>query len=326
MQTAPADLTEPALRVALETGWSLRAATLTYRPVGFGSHHWELTDTAGARRFITVDDLRTRRVATGEPLTVGYDRLRAALAAAQALRAAGHDFVLAPLPDRSGEPLVALENAYTLAVYPYVVGESFDWDNCPPEHRRVVLDLLLAVHRAPPEVRGQARTDDYAIPFRSAITAALDGGNRGGPELGPYAQPAAELLAAHADGVRRALARYDELVDIARADPPGLVLTHGEPHPGNTMRTNDGWLLIDWDTALVAAPERDLWDLDPGDGSVHAAYTAATGTALRPELLDLYRLRWDLTEVAVCLARFREPHGATADDEESWTILQDSLP
>jgi spectinomycin phosphotransferase/16S rRNA (guanine(1405)-N(7))-methyltransferase len=123
--------------------------------------------------------------------------------------------------------------------------------------------------------------------------------------------------------VRRALARYDDLVSAARADPPGLVLTHGEPHPGNTMRTNGGWLLIDWDTALVAPPERDLWDLDPGDGTLRAAYTAATGTALRPGLLDLYRLRWDLTEIAVCLARFREPHGTTADDEESWTILKD---
>jgi hypothetical protein len=158
VRTPPADLPEPALRAALQAGWSLRAATLAYRPVGFGSHHWELTDTAGGRRFVTVDDLRTRRVAAGEP------------------------------------------------------------------------------------------------------------------------------------------------------------------HPGNTIRAGAGWLLIDWDTALVAPPERDLWDLDPGDGSLHAAYTAATGTALRPGLLDLYRLRWDLTEIAVCLARFREPHCATADDEESWEL------
>jgi hypothetical protein len=49
----------------------------------------------------------------------------------------------------------------------------------------------------------------------------------------------------------------------------------------------------------------------------------ATGTALRPDLLDLYRLRWDVTEVAVCLARFREHHGSTADDQESWAILED---
>jgi spectinomycin phosphotransferase len=104
-----------------------------------------------------------------------------------------------------------------------------------------------------------------------------------------------------------------------------LVLTHGEPHPGNTMRTADGWLLIDWDTALLAPPERDLWDLDPGDGTLLAAYTATTGTTLRPDLLELYRLRWDLTEIAVCSARFREPHDRSADDEETWTILQHTV-
>jgi spectinomycin phosphotransferase/16S rRNA (guanine(1405)-N(7))-methyltransferase len=320
VHTPPADLPEPALCAALETGWSLRAATLTYRPVGFGSHHWELTDTEGARRFVTVDDLRTRRAAIGEPLAAGYDRLRASLVAAQALRAAGRDFVVAPLPARDGEPLSRLAGCFAVAVYPFVAGESFGWDNFTPEHRRAVLDLLVAVHTAPSPVRGRALPDGYTIQFRDTVTAALDGGYAG---PGPFAQPAAALLRAHAPGVRRALARYDGLVSAARADPPGQVLTHGEPHACNTMRTTGGWLLIDWDTALVAPPERDLWDLDPGDGTLHAAYTAATGTALRPGLLDLYRLRWDLTDIAVCLAHFRGPHGTTADDEQSWTILED---
>jgi hypothetical protein len=147
VHTPPADLPEPVLRGALQAGWSLRVATLAYRPVGFGSHHWELTDTTGARRFVTVDDLRTRRVTTGEPLAAGYDRLRAALTAAQALRAAGHDFVVAPLPSRDGEPLAPLGDSFAMAVYPFVPGENCD---CSPEHRRAVLDLLVAVHTAPP--------------------------------------------------------------------------------------------------------------------------------------------------------------------------------
>jgi hypothetical protein len=326
VHTPPADLPEPALRAALEAGWSLRAATLAYRAVGFGSHHWELTDTAGGRRFVTVDDLRTRRLFAGEPLAAGYHRLRAALAAAQALRAAGRDFVVAPLPSGDGEPLARLAGAFAVAVYPFVAGESFDWDDYSSEHRRAVLDLVVSVHTAPPQVRGRALPDDYAIPFRDTVAATLDRDDGADPGLGPYARPAAALLAAHASGVGHALARYDTLVRAARADPAGPVLTHGEPHPGNTMRAGGGWLLLDWDTALVAAPERDLWDLDPGDGSLHAAYTAATGAALRPALLDLYRLRWDLTEIAGCLARFREPHAATADDEETWAILADLVP
>ena len=56
------------------------------------------------------------------------------------------------------------------------------------------------------------------------------------------------------------------------------------------MRTPDGWKLIDWDTLLVAPPERDLWSLDPGDGSFFEAYRAATNVAPDPSTLDLYRL------------------------------------
>ena len=74
-------------------------------------------------------------------------------------------------------------------------------------------------------------------------------------ECGPYARPLARLFREHATGIRGLLGRYDELVAAARAQPGRAVLTHGETHPGNTMPTADGgWLLIDWDTALVAPP------------------------------------------------------------------------
>lgn len=325
MHTPPGDLAEATLRDALAAGWSLRCASLTYRPLGFGSHHWELLEATGARWFVTVDDLRTRRVVTGEPLTACFQRLRASLAAAQALRAAGRDFVIAPLTAGDGEPLIRLADCFTAAVYPFVPGESFDADTYTPQQARAALDLLIAVHTAPASARNRALQDDYAIPFRDAVTGVLDGDDKGDPTMGPYARPAPELLAGHGVQVRRALDRYDGLVGAARADPPPLVLTHGEPHPGNIMRAGADWLLIDWDTALVAAPERDLWDLDPGDGSLLAAYRAATGTAPRPGLLELYRLRWDLTEIAVCLARFREPHGRSPDDEETWNNLREVL-
>lgn len=319
MFTPPEDL--PSLGAGLEAGWSLRAATLEYRPVGFGSHHWELVDTAGVRWFITVDDLRTRRFHPGEPLTACYDRLRASLGAAQALQAGGCGFVVAPRSDHNGEPLVRLGDSFTMSVYPFITGESFGWGDHTPSVRRATLDLVVGVHTAPPSARGGARPDDYVIQSRERLTAGP-----GDPGAGPFARPAGELLKTHDLGVRRALRRYDDLVAAVHDDPPAQVLTHGEPHPGNVMRTGDGWLLIDWDTALLAPPERDLWDLDPGDGTVHAAYTKVTGTALRPALLELYRLRWDLTDIAVGLARFSEPHGDTADDRETWTILGELIP
>ncbi|AGL17924.1 aminoglycoside phosphotransferase family protein [Actinoplanes sp. N902-109] len=309
MFTPPADLPEPVLLAAIERGWS-RTGTVVHRPVGFGSHHWELAGTDGSRWFVTVDDLRSR------------DRhaLTAALGAAQALRATGRDFVVAPVPARDGSPVTVIGDTFAVALYPFVDGESFGWGEFRPEQRRAVLDLLVSVHGAPASVAGQALREDFTIALRDAVTASID------PAAGPYAQPTAGLLAAHAAGLRAAFRWYDDLVAAVRTEPGTMVLTHGEPHPGNTMRADGRWLLIDWDTALLAPPERDLWDLDPGDGTVHAAYTAATGTALRPGVLDLYRLRWDLAEVAVCTARFRQPHERTADDAETWEILERTVP
>ena len=39
-------------------------------------------------------------------------------------------------------------------------------------------------------------------------------------------------------------------------------------------------------------------------------------------MLDLYRLRWDLSEIAIYIARFREPHGDDADTAECWKNLR----
>ena len=36
------------------------------------------------------------------------------------------------------------------------------------------------------------------------------------------------------------------------------VITQGEPHPGNVLRTLAGLRLIDWDVSALARPERDL--------------------------------------------------------------------
>ena len=135
-----------------------------------------------------------------------------------------------------------------------------------------MLHLLAAAHTAPPAARRRALADDFAGPYRDQLEAACQPG--GGSGRGPYARPVARLIQEHAAPIRRLLARYDRLVTAARSQPSRTVLTHGEPHPGNTMLTGGGWVLIDWDTALAAPPERDLWSLDPGDGSILHAYAA----------------------------------------------------
>jgi len=319
---APPDgLSEDVLVSVLATAWGVSAASMVYRPVGFGSHHWEVVDAGGGRWFLTVDDLVVKRHSRREPLGVAFDRLRAALAAAGDLRDSGAGFVVAPVPTDGGAPLARPHDRFGVALYPFVDGRSFTWGEfSTPEHRRAVLDLVVAVHTAPAVARRRAMVDGFWIPHRDELEAALAGDPV--DDCGPYARAAAALLTENAAPIRGLIARYDELAVRGGSEPSRAVLTHGEPHPGNTMWTADGWLLIDWDTALVAPPERDLWSLDPGDGSVIDAYATATGVRPLSPMLELYRIRWDLADLAVDVGRFRRRHTGNADDDESWNILR----
>jgi aminoglycoside phosphotransferase (APT) family kinase protein len=305
--TPPAGLPEDLLGTVLARDWAIPVKSLTYRPVGFGSHHWELVDTAGSRWFVTVD----------EPADLG--KLRASLSVAADLHATGHAFAVAPVPTTTGAPLTETD-PFAITVYPFVDGTSFDWNAfAGPEHRQATLDMIIQLHTAPPVVRRHARVDDFAVPHRDDVEQAL---KSPGAECGPYATAVADLLTEHATPLRKLLARYDELVLESREEPVRAVLTHGEPHSGNTMRTPTGWRLIDWDTVLVSPPERDLWLIEPGDGSIFKAYAEATGVLVRPSTIMLFQLRWALSDIAVEVRRFRRPHTGTQDDAEGYEILR----
>jgi spectinomycin phosphotransferase/16S rRNA (guanine(1405)-N(7))-methyltransferase len=320
--TPPDGVSEKLLVSTVARHWGLEVAAIGYRAVGFGSHHWEISDAAGARWFVTVDELRRTRQSLGETLDAGLDRLRHALAAAGELRALGCEFVVAPVASWAGEQVVSVGDEFAVATYPFVQGTSFHWGEfSSKEHRLAVLDMVVAVHAAPAAARKLALADSYGIPNRDELDAALDGAHDSWPETGPYTRPMLRLLGGGGDAIRTALERYDRLVSDAAALPSRSVLTHGEPHPGNTMWTDSGWRLIDWDTTLVAPPERDLWSLDSGDGSVFDSYAAATGVRPVAALVELYRSRWDLADLAIGVSRFLAPHRGTVEDEESWRLL-----
>jgi hypothetical protein len=309
------------LAVVLGRRWGIVVASMEYRAVGFGSHHWEIIDSQQERWFVTVDELACKGSSQGEPEDAAFQRLRAALRTARDLRDNGRTFVVAPVLTLDGEPLVRMNGPWGVALYPYVEGDSFVWGEfSTPAHRRGVLDLIVELHGAPPAAFRHALVDDFGIPNRDVLELGCQA-NGDVWDGGPYGLLTSTLLLENAEGIRRLLLWYDDLVKEARRLSRPMVLTHGEPHPGNTMLRPEGWLLIDWDTTLVAPPERDLWSIDPGDGSVLGAYAGATGITPLPAMLDLYRLRWDLADIAVGVRQFSGTHSGTVDDEKSWDVL-----
>src|SRR6202034_3158207 len=196
MLTPPDGLPGTVLASALERSWGLAVASMQYRPVGWGSHHWEVADAAGTRWFVTADDVENKRVSAGEPVAAGFERLRASLAAAMDLRDCGAAFVLAPVATRDGEPLARVRSGFGVAVYPVVDGQSFSWGGfSSPGHQREVLGRLVAVHTAPAAPRRRARADDFTVPHRDQLEASFGPGpGRDASECGPYALPVSRLV------------------------------------------------------------------------------------------------------------------------------------
>jgi spectinomycin phosphotransferase len=104
-----------------------------------------------------------------------------------------------------------------------------------------------------------------------------------------------------------------------------LVLTHGELHPGNIMRTSRGLALLDWDTVALARPERDLWMLAEADPTLVTRYEALTGAVLDADALAAHRLLWALDDLAAFTAQLRRPHGPDPDAERAITAVRDIL-
>src|SRR5215467_12791257 len=120
VRTAPDGIDERELSAALEDHWGLAPAWLGYLPVGFGDHHWELTDSADRRWFVTVAGLTGAGRDPGP--AAGYADLRAAMDTVTALAAAGLEFAVAPVPTTGGQALARLGDAHAITVFPYLEG------------------------------------------------------------------------------------------------------------------------------------------------------------------------------------------------------------
>ena len=319
MFTQPSDLPDSRVSEVLQSAWSLTVDSIEYAPVGFGSHHW-LVWVAGRRWFVTVDSIATGwEDGTGELGT--SRRLRAALSTARLLRDLGLAFVVAPVATTEGDLLVPVDDRYIAALYPYVDGQTYGWGPFADRASRVaVLERLVTLHTVSTQARHHAPVDVLEIRCRHRLQAALADTSHQW-HGGPFAEPTRRLLARHEESITERLAGYDRLVDGVADRSERFVVTHGEPHRGNTITTTDGVMLIDWDTARLAAPERDLWWLAREDATIVDDYQHRTRTAVDTGALKLYRLKWDLTDLASFTAQLHDPHEDNEDTHTAWDSL-----
>jgi hypothetical protein len=310
----PEEFEVAALIRSLSGDWGFEVESIEYAPVGFGSYHWVATDVAGSLSFVTVDDLDVKPW-LGSTRDSAFDGLARAYGTAVALRDAGLTFVIAPIPTRAGQAVARVAPRYSVALFPYVDGHSADFGAYENrEDRAAVLAMVGELHNATSAIDSIAAKVDLDIPGRAALEAGLRDVGQAWVG-GPYSEPAREAVAEHASEVAELLGLFDRLSRDVAGDARWVV-THGEPHAANVIRTETGRALIDWDTVAFAPPERDLW-MVVEDGDDATAYAEMTGHKPESRTLDYFRLLWDLADLTSYIGVLRSPHRDSEDTQKA---------
>jgi spectinomycin phosphotransferase len=319
MRALPEEFAADSLVGSLADGWGFEIESAEYAAIGGGSYHWVVEDADGSRGFVTVDDL-DRKPWLGDSRDSVFDGLSRAFDAAVALRDSGLGFVVAPIPTSRGETVRRFGPRYAVALFPFVAGTPGRFGRYDPAERAAVASMLVELHESTPAVVSVARRIELELPGRRRLEQALR-------ELtqnwvgGPFSEPARQALARHASEVAELLALADRLsADVARRSTDWVV-THGEPHAANVMRTDARHVLIDWDTVALAPPERDLWMLVDDVGADATVYGDATGNQLDQVAVDFFRLRWDLADLAAFTNVLRAPHSHNNDTVKAYDGL-----
>jgi spectinomycin phosphotransferase len=318
VKAPPAGIEERDITAALVRHWGVAAIGLDYLAVGFGDHHWVATEAGGRRWFVTVAELGGGWRGAGPEQ--GWADLRAAMGAVIALRKGGLEFAVTPVPTRDGQALVRLDDRHATTLFPYLESVAGAFGQRMPQHERLTLIGMLArLHGASAAVRDTAPVRDLAPASLPGLRAAL--ADLGRPWAGgPYSELAHEFLTRHRADIALGLARFGDLArDAVASGSP--VITHGEPHPGNVLRSGGRLLLIDWDTVGVALPERDLWHVADSGSPEAALYSELTGRVVSDAALAAYRLRWQLDDLGLSVALFRGQHADDANTAAMWADL-----
>ena len=316
MRAAPPEEFEAgALIDFLADGWDLPVEAVHYAAVGGGSYHWIVNDTDGPCGFATADDLDLKPW-LGDTRESVFEGLSHSFGTAVALRNDGLGFVTAPITTSSGETLRRFGSHYTVALFPFVAGQPGTFGRYETAERAALLAMLAELHQATPVVAAVARRVDLGVPGRRRLEAALQELNQTWT-AGPLSEPARQLLAPHAAYVGELLSLFDRLsLDVATRSGDWVV-THGEPHGGNLMRADHGYVLVDWDTVALAPRERDLWMFAEETGT----YTDATGYEPDEVGVNFFRLTWDLEDIAAFTGELRSPHEYDDDSEKAYEAL-----
>ena len=230
------------------------------------------------------------------------------------LSARGIPHLIAPIPTLHGASFDEGEVSFVL--YPFVDGANGGEVGLTAAQWTELGTTMRAIHEQRPDdaLLAILPVEDF-VPMRIAmlreIEARTDVAAHGED---PARRELAAFLRSRRDQIRVLVARTEDLAPRARDRAGKSVICHGDIHAWNVLVTpDDGFVIIDWDSATLAPRERDLMFVD-GIAGGHAADPAAFASGYGdvdadPVVLAYYRVEWAVQDLAEFAAQvFLDPH------------------
>ena len=289
----PPDLADEAIVGALQTGFGVRVAGLSFLPVGNDADSWayRVEVVEGPTGFLKV------RSGTGA---------MPGAAVPAYLHRLGVPRVLAPLPTRAGGPYLVLDR-FALALYPMLDARTGAEAGLTPAQWRELGATVALVHATPPtpELLRLVGRETFR-PSRRELLPRLEAAVATATPGDPVAGRLAASWRAHRAVIDELVDQADRLGSELAGSPGPAVLCHADLHTWNVLVDDAGHLWItDWDEAVLAPRERDLMFVVGGIGhglvtpSTMASFLEGYGEVpVDPALLAYYRYAWAVQDIA----------------------------
>jgi spectinomycin phosphotransferase len=237
-----------------------------------------------------------------------------------------------PIPARDGR-FIRTFDGFRMILFNYIAGETVGFGQWPDGLETRLAGLLGRLHRSVAEIKlPHVMVERFALIFEDDLLRNLARLESVTAADRPGVRELANLLLPRKDELLGLLDRTHELQAYAIAANKPKVFCHSDLHGGNLMLDPaDNLYVIDWEGAILAPPEQDLFFFAAHDDFWQIflpAYEAEFGPAqLDSRILGFYYYRRTLEDLADWVNRILN-HNTTAEEDANDLngIIEYSLP